>query len=835
MINGGTFNAYDENGENPAAHPVTGATIAGGNFNYSAGAADGFEAVDNGDGSFVILPELENGLSLSAVGANYPGLYTDGTDYYTYTAEGLISMRNLWQVNWGGNSMWGRTYHVMADINATGYTWNEVWVVVGNNDNAGFVFDGHGHTITGLTINGALFSGTPNGGNRPDAPGYMKNITFDGVTVVGDHTAAVLWSGLYNELVVENVTVKNSTITGNCNVAALIAATVTEGGEATVTFKNCTVENNVIKALGKDNQDPTGASAFVGRAFDRSFVKFEGANVAKDNTITNENGLVGGGIYGYTVWANGGFYGTDSCYTFTNYVPTLEYTVKGTTVMLTPYAYDSIVYHDRAGYTEKIKAMTVYTKGDLESYVALAAAGVIDNNGTNDIHAQLIFGANIDFGGADFTGLSFDAKNFDIYGNGYTLSNVNFVPRKDGKAGLIPYAGNNVIKSLTIKDATVTGAQAGIFAGNASNVKLEACALAGDVTVNWQANTAEPYNGVGAAFGVLASEVSRLDVNTANATIAINQDGITYAAGKTAETDTNLIGVVYGGSYVIADTSTVYINAAWAGSAKDAKVGDGLLFGVNAFASMLDFAVTDNTTAIVIYGGTYSNTPNSLANTLFVGNVKSVTAIEGTVVVDKGNLVFKTTTPGEYTISGSFRTTGIEGYDPWPTWAVSGITRFAGAEGVVFNLKDAHFVSSAAIQFIGGAAVIDEDSTVALDQTKWTQMAVYADVTCYGEITLVLDVHNGSLLNVGHDSYQSNKSVLTLSGAKAKLTTSMLDSTEAQPDVNVNDGATINVLNGASFAATGYVVVDNEAGVTGTVNVDNASSFTYPEGMLINK
>lgn len=315
-INGGTFNGKIK------VSAATELVINGGTFTDSSVenyVADGFVVVDNGDGTYSVLPD-----GLSTV-AGYSHLYTDGTNYYAYDATGLISMRNFWKANWCGNNMWGRSYNVMADIDATGYTWDNVWVNVGSNENDGFVFDGHGNTITGLTINGGLFGGTPNGGNKPNNPGYVKNITFDGVKVVGDHFVGVVWSDAWNELVVENVTVINSNIAGKCNVAALVGGTASEGGDATVKFINCVVKNNVITAEGKINQDPNGAAAFLSRAYANTSVVFEGTNVSEDNVMTNNNGLVGGGIYGYTTWANGGFVGTGICDTFTNW--------KGTTAL----------------------------------------------------------------------------------------------------------------------------------------------------------------------------------------------------------------------------------------------------------------------------------------------------------------------------------------------------------------------------------------------------------------------------------------------------------------------------------------------------------------------
>ncbi len=351
--------------------------------------------------------------------SGYDNLYTDGTNYYVYDAQGLISMRDFWKANWCGNNMWGRSYNVMNDIDATGFTWENVWVNVGNNDNAGFVFDGHGNTITGLTIKDGLFSGTPNGGNRSDAPGYMKDITFDGVKVVGDHFVGVLWSNVYSNLVVENVSVINSEIIGKCNVAALVGATVIDGGDgASVTFKNCVVKNNVITAEGKDGQDPNGANVYISRAYGNTSVEFVNC-VSEGNTVTNNNGLVGGGIYGYTIWANGGFTGTDTCDSFTawnglsvpseNTVSALKDAVaNGGTVAL-----DGVVDLDGTNGTYLSLNDDVTVKG-----------GTISGTGWT---GELNYAVNATDGNIVFDGVTFDTTEFTTVGtaNWGISANVN--------------------------------------------------------------------------------------------------------------------------------------------------------------------------------------------------------------------------------------------------------------------------------------------------------------------------------------------------------------------------------------------------------------------------
>lgn len=84
-----------------------------------------------------------------------------------------------------------------------------------------------------------------------------------------------------------------------------------------VNFTDCKVINSTIKADNPD-ADPTGASGFIGRAYGKTNLNFSGCSV-DNNTIINENGRVGGKVYGYTTWYDGGFKGTGSCDEFANW------------------------------------------------------------------------------------------------------------------------------------------------------------------------------------------------------------------------------------------------------------------------------------------------------------------------------------------------------------------------------------------------------------------------------------------------------------------------------------------------------------------------------------
>ena len=563
-INGGTFvsnGAILDMRNNVGTQPNPQATLAGGVFSsdprvsglYSSNlisVADGYQAVANGDGTFRVVLKLENGNQLTPV-ANYNNLFTDGTNYYVYDAIGLISMNRFWQANCMSNNMWGKSYNVMADIDATGYTWNNVFVVVGNNANDGFVFDGHGNTITGLNINGGLFSGTPNGGNAGTKPGVVKDITFDGVNVNGDHFAAVLWNATYGDLLVENVTVINSTIVGNCNVAALVGGTSQESGDVTVEFKNCNVSNNTIVANGKAGQDPNGAAAYISRAFDKAFVKFAGNNVSQNNQITNKNGLVGGGIYGYTTYVSGtGFMGTGSCGTFTDWngisavsmnvnasaskeengtalaeainassgntylvLPTGEYkmpSVDGNKEITIVGTKDTVIDNTMGSYLDSakvsfegvtIKGSTGMANGNGSDYAALYSPNVTYTNCTFD--GPFRVGRD----GAKFINCTFTNLGNDYvwtYGNDVEFIGCTF--ETAGKAILIYSDGGTEVSQVTVKDCVFNatqGAKAGAIAnqncaaieihnyGNGVNLVTEGNTVGANFSGEWRIKTYE--------------------------------------------------------------------------------------------------------------------------------------------------------------------------------------------------------------------------------------------------------------------------------------------------------------------------------------------------------
>lgn len=216
----------------------------------------------------------------------------DSGNYYVYNANGLSSLKAWMDQKSQGREFWNISYNIMDDIDATGVTWNTIWLQPGSSAFVGFTFNGNGHTISNLTINGqGLFSAATKGAT-------FKDITFDNVNVSGaTHHTGVVWGAVYGDLTLDNVNVINSTVIGGCNVGGLVGRN--DDGHAVITFKNCSVKNTTITATTV--ADFCGASEFLGMALKTGAatidLRFEGTNVAEGNTLTSANGLTGGGIY----------------------------------------------------------------------------------------------------------------------------------------------------------------------------------------------------------------------------------------------------------------------------------------------------------------------------------------------------------------------------------------------------------------------------------------------------------------------------------------------------------------------------------------------------------
>ena len=307
--------------------------------------------------------------------AGYANLYTDKDGVYCiFDKAGLADFRSFLAANTGRHP-YDRTYKVMNDIDAEGYVWNSVLVIPDAGNAKGLVLDGNGKTISNLTVAGeGMF-------NVASAGSVIKNITMSNVTNNSEgHNAAIFWGSVYSSVSFDNVHIKNSAVNGLCNAGAFVGGTY-EPNNLVVTFKNCSVENSAVKAVGYGSQDPTGASGFLGKAYASSKVVFEGTNsIDNATTITNENGLAGGKVYGYTIWYNGGWANTGASDTFTNW--------GGLVFVNTPEALThALASGANVTLTEDVKTEAATTAPYGNKYAFKLDGGVLDGQG-NELYME---------------------------------------------------------------------------------------------------------------------------------------------------------------------------------------------------------------------------------------------------------------------------------------------------------------------------------------------------------------------------------------------------------------------------------------------------------------
>lgn len=242
---------------------------------------------------------------------NAEGFYVNGSeDYYVTSANGLAAYNAYWNANKASNTaLYGRTVNIMADIDATGITWNPPFDSPGSNALNGFKINGNGHIISGLSLNGGLIGGQVNGSNPGTEPCTISNLTFKNCKSTGAYHVGIIGTQIYGDIVLENVHVIGCEVEGTCNVGGMLGRTMTEGKNATASFKGCTVTGTTVRAKGAEGCDPTGASIFVGCGVNfggfTSTISFDGACLESGNTISNAEGLVGGTWWASATFADG--------------------------------------------------------------------------------------------------------------------------------------------------------------------------------------------------------------------------------------------------------------------------------------------------------------------------------------------------------------------------------------------------------------------------------------------------------------------------------------------------------------------------------------------------
>ena len=265
-VTGGTFRGgMDAWILNTDRGEVAELNISGGNFNANPATyvADGFSAVENANGTFVVM----KGNYTEAVA---DGVYKSDKGYGITTAAGF---------NWidaqADTAFAGKTITLEADIDFGGATVSSPRLFTPENRT---VIDGNGKTLSNFVINNTdgnagLFNGTVD----------IKNLTVDKATVTGKY-AGILAGNLYGNI--DNCTVKNSTVNGSYWQTGMLCGQYNAGS-----ITNCTVDNCTINGL-------SAVGALVGILNESS-----GTRVIENCTVTNctinQTGSFGGSYDNY--------------------------------------------------------------------------------------------------------------------------------------------------------------------------------------------------------------------------------------------------------------------------------------------------------------------------------------------------------------------------------------------------------------------------------------------------------------------------------------------------------------------------------------------------------
>ncbi len=133
--------------------------------------------------------------------------------------------------------------------------------------------------------------------------------------------------------------------------------------------------------------------------------------------------------------------------------------------------------------------------------------------------------ADVDLAGVAWEPWTVMWINFN--GNNHTISNVTVA---DGwRSGLFGYLGASKVKDLTITNATIVGAQAGIIAAAAEGTTTTNVKIAGKNSVSYKDNGSETWGGVGALVGVLTESTINAEI-VAGAVVDVNTNGIVTEA-----------------------------------------------------------------------------------------------------------------------------------------------------------------------------------------------------------------------------------------------------------------------------------------------------------------
>ncbi len=205
-------------------------------------------------------------------------------------------------------SISNKTISLAADIDGTGLSVTSKWYVESPKN---VTFDGGGHKISNLSLNGGLLPSCYYGGLT------VKNITFENCAVKQGTLGAgigMVAAQIYGSFTLENVKVIGGSVTGYYACGGLVGQFTNEDDpKYTATLTDCSVTDCAITATGREvtpetNKGIGGANAFIGAAIQWPglYNKPTEVEVVLNNCTTSgctfsyPDTHVGGGLYAKT-------------------------------------------------------------------------------------------------------------------------------------------------------------------------------------------------------------------------------------------------------------------------------------------------------------------------------------------------------------------------------------------------------------------------------------------------------------------------------------------------------------------------------------------------------
>jgi len=413
---------------------------------------------------------------------------SSGTNNYIYTADDLANVAN----NLSG------VYYLMNDIDLSSYdNWTPIGTGIDNGKYFSGLFNGNGHTITGINIqsNGYSYSGL-----FGVSAGVIKNLNVE-ATITDAQTAGALIGLLYLSGTVENCSSSGS-VAGTNDVGGLIGRADTGHYINTILIRNC---YSMASATSTSTYEGDGCGGLVGEIYGHGHttnVKIVSCYAAGKVTKTGTTGI--GGIVGYSHTYDGGSYAILAsyyCSSTTKQGDTNRGFMATSTQMRQKATFANWDFENiwdinasvNGGFPSlklsgEYKTFTLEGSGTsrdpyiitTEAELAAIARGEITNNYTayyqlgNDITLSSNYWTPIGGNGMpDFEG------TFD--GAGYTIYNVNIcVPAfsYSGLFGCVTGTVRNLNVTATISDTMTSGALMGLLYLSGT---VENCSSSGSV------------------------------------------------------------------------------------------------------------------------------------------------------------------------------------------------------------------------------------------------------------------------------------------------------------------------------------------------------------------